>query len=147
MKTKAILYFLIILNSLALFSCSQESDIAALNNRLDELEDIVEQHQKNNINDFFAKDFTAARFSNKAKFLLFIRYQLKRNKNISIVIVDKEIIKNTTVFDVTFRVLLVGSNSFIPERGQLYRVASRWIKEDNRWVISRLRWEKFNANE
>ena len=147
MKIKTILYFLIILNSLALFSCGQESDIAALNNRLDELEDIVEQHEKNKINDFFSKDFTTARYSNKAKFLLFIRYQLRRNKNISIVIVDKDAIKNNAVFDVTFRVLLVGSNSFLPERGQMYSVASRWKKEDGRWVISRLRWEKINANE
>ena len=46
MKIKTILYFLIILNSLALFSCSQESDIDALNNRLDELEDVIEQHKK-----------------------------------------------------------------------------------------------------
>ena len=147
MKIKTILYFLIILNSLALFSCSQESDIEALNNRLDELEDVVEQHQTKKITDFFAKNFTATRYPNKAKFILFARYQLKRNKNISIVIIDKETIKNNTAFDVTFRVLLVGSNSFIPERGQMYRVASRWIKEDSRWVISRLRWEKFNANE
>lgn len=147
MKIKTILYFLIIVNSLALFSCAQETDIAALNDRLDELEAVVEQHQTNKINDFFAKEFATTRFSNKAKFLLFVRYQLKRNKNISIVIIDKETIKNNTAFDVTFRVLLVGSNSFIPERGQMYRVASRWITEDDRWMISRLRWEKFNANE
>lgn len=147
MKIKTTLYFLIILNLFTLFSCSQESDIAALNNRLDELEDIIEQHKKNKINDFLAKDFTVAKYSNKAKFLLFIRYQLRRNKNISIVISDKEVIKNNAVFDVTFRVLLVGSNSFLPERGQMYRVATRWKKEDGRWVISRLRWEKFNVNE
>ena len=147
MKIKTILYFIIILNSFALFSCAQESDIAALNNRLDELGDIVEQHKKNKINDFLAKDFATTKFSNKAKFLLFIRYQLRRNKNISIVIADKDVIKNNTDFDVTFRILLVGSNSFLPERGQMYSVASRWIKEDGRWVISRLRWEKFNANE
>lgn len=147
MKIKTILYFLIILNSLALFSCAQETDIAALSNRLEELENIVEQHQKNKINDFLAKDFATTKFSNKAKFLLFIHYHLRRNKNISIVVVDKELINNNANFDVTFRVLLVGSNNFLPERGQMHKVASRWKKEDGRWMISRLRWEKLNANE
>lgn len=147
MKNKTILYFLIILNSLLLFSCSQESDIALLEKRIDELVDAIEHHQKNKISNYLAKDFLTAKNANKAQFLLFVRYQLKRNKNISVVLVDKNIIYNKNSFDVTFRVLLLGSNRLLPERGQLYKVNSRWTKESGEWLINRLRWERAKLNE
>ena len=147
MKTKTTLYFLIILNSLTLFSCSQESDIAVLNKRINDLEKVIEQHQESKVSSYLAKDFVTNNSLNKAQFLLFIRYQLKQNKNISVILVDKEIAKNNNLFDVTFRVLLVGSNHLLPERGKMYSVASRWKKEGGIWVMSRIRWDKFNANE
>ena len=83
MKTKAILYFLIILSSLTLFSCSQESDIAVLNKRINDLEKVIEQHQESKVSSYLAKDFVTNKSLNKAQFLLFIRYQLKQNKHIS----------------------------------------------------------------
>ena len=147
MKNKTILYFLIILNSLLLFSCSQEPDIDLLEKRIKELVSVIEHHQQSKIIDYLAKDFLTAANANKAQFLLFARYQLKRNKNISIVLVDKDIIDNKNSFDVTFRILLLGSNRLLPERGQLYKVDSRWVKESGEWMISRLRWERAKLNE
>ena len=147
MKNKTILYFLIILNSLILFSCSEESDVAAINKRVNELEIVVEKHQENKLKSYLAKDFVTAKNLNTAQFLLFSRYQLNRNKNISIVIIEKDVVSNNQKFDIEFRVLLLSSNNFLPGRGQMYKIASRWKKEDGDWVISRLRWEKFNANE
>lgn len=147
MKNKTVLYFLIILNFLALISCAKEREVTLLNNRIGELVNVVEHHKKNQLSEYFAKDFLTAKNTNKAQFLLFVRYHLKRNKSISIVVVDKNIIENKNSFDVTFRVLLIGSNSLLPERGQLYNVASKWTKEDGAWVINRLRWEKGDLTE
>lgn len=147
MKIKTILYFFLILNSLTLFSCSQESDITVLNNRISELIGFVEDHQESKVSDYLAKDFLTAENLNKTQFLLFIRFHLKRNKNISIVILDKDVIANNDYYDVTFKVLLLGSNSFIPEKGQTYNVASKWNKYDGMWVMSRLRWEKAKLTE
>ena len=147
MKNKTILYFLIILNSLILFSCAkEESDISALNTRISELTNIVEQHD-NKVRDYLSDDFVTTKSLNKSQFLFFINHHFKRNKNISIVMLDKNIIKNKTFFDVTFRVLLLGSNNMLPERGRVYQVASRWKKESGSWVISKLRWEKSDASE
>ena len=147
MKNKTILHFLIILSSLLLFSCSQEPDIELLEKRIKELVSVIEHHEPNKIGDYFAKDFLTTANANKAQFLLFARYQLKQNKNISIVVVEKNIINNKNNFDVTFRVLLLGSSHFLPERGNLYKVDSRWVKESGEWVISRLRWERAQLNE
>lgn len=147
MKNKTTLYFGLILSSLLIFSCAEEeSDISALNSRISELTTIVEQHD-NKVSDYLAEDFVTAKKLNRAQFLLFLNYHGKRNKNISIITLDKNIIKNKADFDVTFRVLLLGSNNLLPERGQMYQVASRWKKESGTWVISKLRWEKTSASE
>ena len=142
MKNKTILYFLIILNSLTLFSCNKGSDISALNSRINELTDVLEQHQERKIKNYLAKDFLTSKSASKPQFILFARYHFKRNKNISVVITNKQVIKNNKGFDVIFRVLLLGSNHLFPDKGQMYNVDSRWKKESGKWVISRLRWEK-----
>lgn len=90
-----------------LFSCAQESDITLLEKRINELVGVVEHHQKNKISDYLAKDFLTAKSANKAQFLLFVDYQLNRNKNISMVLVDENMITNKNSFDVTFRILLL----------------------------------------
>lgn len=135
------------LNSLTFISCNKESDITVLHNRIDELVDIIEDHKESKLSDYLAKDFVTEKNLNQSQFLLFARYHLKRNKNISIIIVDKDVIVNNDIFDVKFRVLLVGSNSLFPERGRTYTVYSRWNKEEGTWVMSRLRWESFKTNE
>ena len=135
------------LNSLTFISCNKESDITVLHNRIDELADIVEDHKENKLSDYLAKDFVTGENLNQSQFLLFSRYHLKRNKKISIIIVDRNVIVNNDVFDVKFRVLLVGSNSLFPERGQTYTIYSRWNKEEGTWMMSRLRWESFKTNE
>ncbi|MCF6194297.1 MAG: hypothetical protein L3J46_08195, partial [Kangiellaceae bacterium] len=57
-------------------------------------------------------------------------------------ILDREVRLNEKNADVIFKVLLLGSSDWLPERGQIYNVTSRWKKEKGAWVISRLRWQK-----
>lgn len=142
MKIKTILYLFILLNLLTLFSCSEESELSLVNKQITGLIKIVEQHQYNKLNQYIAKDFQTTSNLNKSQFLIFTRHHIKRNKNISIILLDKEVINNVDGFDVTFRALLLGSNKLLPERKEIYKISSRWIKEDGGWMISRLRWEK-----
>lgn len=67
---------------------------------------------------------------------------MKQNKSISIHVFDKEITHGENFADVTASVLLLGSGEWLPERGQIYNIASRWIKEGNYWKMRNLRWEK-----
>ena len=140
MKYKILLYLLIILSSLTFLSCDKTSELSKLNQKINVLVDAVERHQIKNIDNVLARDFLTDKNLNKPQFLFFVDYQFKRNKNISISVLDKEIRFNEKNADVIFKVLLLGSNNWLPERGQIYNVTSRWKKEKGDWVMSRLRW-------
>ncbi|MCK4865709.1 MAG: hypothetical protein KAT06_09855 [Gammaproteobacteria bacterium] len=142
MKYKILLYLLIILSSLTFLSCDKTSALSKLNQKINVLVNAVEKHQVENIANVLAQDFLTDKALNKPQFLFYIDYQFKRNKNISISILDKEVRFNEKNADVIFKVLLLGSNDWLPERGQIYNVTSRWKKEKGDWVISRLRWQK-----
>lgn len=129
-------------------SCDNKSDKDMLNQRVNELVDIIEAHKEQNIKDYLAKDFSVANRFNKNQFFQFVRHHLKRNKNISISVINKEIVFNglsadasvNASADISANVLLLGAEGWLPERGQQYYVESRWKKENGEWVMSRLRW-------
>jgi len=144
------LYLLITFYSFTLLSCSKDSDKDVLIQRVNSLVNVVESHDEKNMRNYFSEDFSVAKRFNKEKFFLFVRYHLKRNKNVSINFINKEIRFHESRFDtsrfitssadVTGDVLVLGANEWLPQRGQGYYVESRWIKEDGDWVMSRLRW-------
>ena len=140
MKHKVLLYLLITLSSLTFLSCDKTSELSKLKQKINVLVDAIEKHQIKNIDNVLAQDFLTDKNLNKPQFLFFVDYQFKRNKNISISVLDKEIRFNEKNADVIFKVLLLGSNNWLPERGQIYNVTSRWKKEKGDWVMSRLRW-------
>lgn len=148
MKNKSILlYIVILLSFISQFSCGKKSDIDVLNQRLDEFVNVIEKHNKQKIKSFLSSDFSVAKRFNKKQFILFIHYHLKRNKNISISLFNKEINRHNLYVDVTTDALLLGADNWLPKRGQKYYVESRWKIENGKWVMSRLRWEKFKTNE
>ena len=125
-----------------LFSCSKTSDVDVLKQRIDELITHIEQHNEQGIKDYLSNDFSASQRFNKVQFFIFVRHHFKRNKSISVTVLDKKITHYEDYADVTANALLLGSNEWLPERGQIYTVTSRWKKESGDWVMSRLRWEK-----
>ena len=140
MKPKILVYLVMILSSLTLLSCDKTSELGLLNQKIDELVDAAENHKLIDIKGILASDFKTAKNLNKTQFLIFVNHQFKRNKSISISVLDKEIRFNEKNADVIFKVLLLGSSDWLPERGQTYTVTSRWKKENGDWVMSRLRW-------
>ena len=140
MEYKIAVYLVIILSSLTLLSCDKTSELSLLNQKIDELVDAAESHKLRNIKGFLSSDFMTTKNFNKTQFLIFVNHQFKRNKSISISVLDKEVRFNEKNADVIFKVLLLGSDNWLPERGQSYKVTSRWKKENGDWVVSRLRW-------
>jgi len=141
-KKSLVTYVVIIFSFFSLFSCNKSNDVELLKQRIDELVKLIEHHKGKEIKNYFSSDFSGTRKFNKTQFFLFVHYHLKRNKNISMSVIDKEITHNKNYSDVTANVLVLGSSEWLPERGQIYRVASRWKKEGGDWKISNLRWEK-----
>lgn len=140
MSKKTIIYLLIALSSLMQLSCSKSNDKDLLNQRVNELVNLIESHKEQNIKEYLSEDFSVASKFNKTQFSQFVRYHLGRNKNISISLINKEIIFNGVTADITADALLLGAEGWLPERGQRYSVESRWKKERGDWVMSRLRW-------
>lgn len=121
-------------------SCDKKNDKDLLNQRVNELVEVIETHKEQDIKEYLAGDFSVVKKFNKTQFFLFVRYHLKRNKNISISLINKDIRLKGEYADVVADVLLLGAEGWLPERGQRYYVESRWIKESGDWVMSRLRW-------
>ena len=143
MKIKTILlYFFILLNVFSLVSCSMDDDIVLLKRQIDGLTTAIEKQDEQVIKEYLSNDFSASQKFNKTQFFLFMQYHFKNNNSISVTVLDKEIILNGDYADVTADILLLGANAWLPERGQIYRVASRWKKVRGDWFMSRLRWEK-----
>ena len=136
------LYIVILVGSLSLISCSEKDEADLLNQRINSLVSAIEKHDEQGIKEFLSKDFSAKKGLNKTQFFLFTRYHFKRNKNVLVTVVEKNVTLNNNQADVTAKVLLIGASEWLPERGQLYKVESRWKKESGDWVMSRLRWEK-----
>lgn len=140
MQQKTGFYILITLSFIVPLSCTRDSDEKLLNNRVNELVTAIEERSEQEIKNYLSDDFSVVKRFNKEQFFFFVRYHLKRNKNISINILNKEIKLNKSNADVTANVLLLGADNWLPTRGQKYYVESRWIKQDGDWVMSRLRW-------
>ena len=140
------LYIVILVGSLSLISCSEKDEADLLNQRINSLVSAIEKHDEQGIKEFLSKDFSAKKGLNKTQFFLFTRYHFKRNKNVLVTVVEKSVTLNNNQADVTAKVLLIGASEWLPERGQLYKVESRWKKERGDWVMSRLRWEVDGKN-
>jgi len=140
MKHKIIAYIVITLSSLTLLSFDKTSELNLLNQKTDELVDDSKSHKLRDIKGILSSDFMTTKNLNKTQFLIFVNHQFKRNKSISISVLDKEVRFNEKNADVIFKGLLLGSNDWLTEREQTYKVTSRWKKENGDWVVSRLRW-------
>jgi hypothetical protein len=46
-----------------------------------------------------------------------------------------------------FRILVLGGAGLLPERGQLYEVETRWIKEGSDWLLYKADWETVQADD
>ena len=137
-------YFILLCISFIFVSCSNEDKMTRLNTRVTSLINDIELHNTKNIKNYLTNDFSVAKRFNKTQFNFFLQYQLKNNKNITISILDKELVLNSQSVDITAKVLLLGSNHWLPEKGQIYKVDSRWVNDSGEWMLSKLRWEKIN---
>ena len=137
-------YFILLCISFIFVSCSNEDKMTLLNNKVNALINDIELHNLKNIKSYLTNDFSVAKRFNKAQFDFFLQYQLKNNKNISISILDKELVSNAQSVDISAKVLLLGSSHWLPEKGQIYKVDSRWVNDSGEWMLSKLKWEKTN---
>ncbi len=46
-----------------------------------------------------------------------------------------------------FRVLLTGGERWLPERGRMYQVETRWRREDSAWLLADARWEPVDLED
>ena len=137
-------YFILLCISFIFVSCSNDDKMELLNNRVNSLINDIELHKVKNIKSYLTNNFSVAKRFNKSQFNFFLQHQLKSNKNISISILDKELVPNSQSVDITAKVLLLGSSHWIPEKGQVYKVDSRWVNDSGEWMLSKLKWEKIN---
>jgi len=140
MNKKTLLTTLILSGFIILMSCAKQDDKYLLNQRIEKLAESIEERSVKDVREYISSDFLASDNLSNDKFLMFMHYHFKRNKNISITFLKKEVRLYDNKADVIADVLLLGAGAWLPERGKAYSVESRWIKEEGDWVMSRLRW-------
>lgn len=133
--------YLMLLMLTGLVACSKINEKELLLLQVDKLVNAIESHDKKEIKALLANNFSAGNDLNKTRFDVFLQFHLTRNKKISILRSNENIELRDSAADVTAEVLLLGASDWIPERGQRYIVESRWVKENNNWTMSRLRWQ------
>lgn len=141
---KTVLTLIIFLVFFVVLSCSSENEKDRLIKRFNDLVGVFEEKNINNIKDYLADDFLVSEKMNNQKFFIYLQYQFRRNKNISVTVLSKDIRmqQDLNSADIIIDALLLGSGDWLPERGQAYTAESRWVKQEGDWVMSRLRWRK-----
>lgn len=142
MQKKTIPVVLLLALLLVLSSCQKADEQTVLKERLENLMSDIESHRYNAMSQYLAKDFSVGTKYNSAQFLLYARYKLEQYKNIVIRLSDIQISLKDNVADVTFYAWSIGAKNWLPDSGRKYFVESRWVKENNNWVILHLRWER-----
>ena len=132
--------FFLIFFCLFLFSCTENDEDQQLLNQIDKLVVAIEEKNISQIDKTLSQDFSAGKQFNRTQFLQFVKRHFNYHKNITLIRTKKNIKRTTDKADVTSELLLLGAKGWLPERGQKYFIESQWKKENQEWVMNRLRW-------
>jgi hypothetical protein len=128
--------------SAILLACSPPpDDETRLRQRLEQLAEAIEQHDRQTIVQQLTGDFrtTQGLLPQDINRMLFV--QFRQNKQIQVFLNDIDVELMPVTADVELEVLLLGSSQWLPERGQRYQVRMRWQKQEEEWRLARLDWQ------
>lgn len=141
MKPPAILLLIV---PVLLAGCSHEPAVERLLERVEALEQAVEEKQTDTAVDMLSEDFASTQGLNRKDAQRLLLFHAVRHQNISILRSQTEAGLDSAYADqaqVRFNVIVTGGQGWLPEQGRTYAVDSRWRFVDGDWYLSELDWE------
>ena len=126
----------------SLVACTPPTDDATqIRQGVELLAKAIEQHERDTIMQRLDEDFRTREglLPQDINRMLFV--QFRQNKQIQVFLYDIEVNLMSSIADVQFEALLLGSSQWLPERGRRYQVQMRWSKRDDEWLLLRLDWQ------
>jgi hypothetical protein len=107
------------------------------------MEYAAEEGQHLEFMNYIAESFSAQQGSlDRREFHRFMIFQINQHRRLQaqfFPIFVTETGKDTA--SARFKILVTGGAGLLPESGQLFEVNTRWIREDNDWLLSGADWE------
>lgn len=134
---------LLLAGVLGLAACAKGGDEARIREALAELEAAAEQRQLGPVREHLMEKFSGQGGQyDKRGFENLIRALILRHQEVEVSVSDLHIAVQGGRAEVGAKVLLLGgAGGWLPERGQLYAVASVWRLDEGEWRVHQARWE------
>lgn len=137
--------FLLLYCCLLLTACSQSASETRLLERVDALEQAIQNKQNDTAIDILSEQFRTGRNETRKDAQRLLLFHAMRNQSISIVRSNTRAELDPLYQDqasVSFNALVTGGDGgLLPARGNSYRVESGWIFVDGDWYLERLDWQ------
>lgn len=128
--------------STMLLACSPPpDDETRLRQRLAQLAEAIEQHDRQTIMQQLTVDFRTTQGLLPQDINRIMVMQFRQNRQIQVFLYDIEVELMPVTADVELEALLLGSSQWLPEKGQRYQVKMRWQKLEEEWRLARMDWQ------
>jgi hypothetical protein len=77
-----------------------------------------------------------------------VLYQLHRNQRLHAQLFPVNVVeRGPEIAEAGFRVLVTGGPGWIPERGQVYQIETRWHRRNDEWLLVRASWKPVQVED
>lgn len=127
--------------------CSQDDPEILLRQSLKELVNIVEQKKRLALTNKLTLDFSGNQhFTHRSMSALIFRYYLQHKIIRLYTLINVLEVKTQNTGKITFHVALTSTTSTLPESLRVFKVESKWRREDKAWKIARANWMEVRPN-
>lgn len=121
-------------------ACSQPTAEQQVREQLGLMITAIEAQDLGDFMDGIHPSFEGSHQTDWRKLRGLIFFQLQRNRSISVYQWDADITVSDEQATVSIKIVVIGSNKVLPERGRLYNIESNWIKSDAQWRVKNANW-------
>ena len=129
-----------VLLGLALAGCGESADEKNIHSNMQAMRKAIQNHNKDGFMKHVAPGYRGQYHGSRPVLERFVIEQLGNNKKIYIYMADTSIEINNGVARVIFYAGTAGGPDQVPERGQLFKVQTRWKQFSGDWQLTNARW-------
>jgi len=121
-------------------ACGPSDDELMLRANIQSMRQAITEHKSNTFMKYIHKDYKSPIHNDINALRDFVNYHLRSHRVIYVYMADIEIeIKDNTA-KIIFYSGTAGGPEQIPERGRLFKVGTRWLKENGQWKVTQAKW-------
>ncbi len=122
-------------------ACSETSNKQQIQSQIVNMQQAVSDKSLTDFLAYFSKDFIGNKKLNKKELRQLLFFHFRRNRNIETYQWQADIDVQQKFAQVEIYVFVSGSHSGLPERGQAYKINTKWRKSAGQWLIVSAIWQ------